>query len=71
MKLSHKQSKLLVDLLSQTRADEIDCDAFFELMPELAEGSVDDAALNEMIEHHKKICPPCAEALEALRRCLG
>ena len=56
----------LAAMLALTRDEEIDCDAFVEGIAELVEGTLpaDRAAL---FDHHRRICPECAEQLDALQ----
>lgn len=58
-------------LLSNTRAEEIDCDRVFELLPTYLDGSLDNAALRDALEHHARVCPECSEEIAILRRALG
>ena len=69
--MSHPAHTLL-DLLRQTRPEEMDCDTFARLLPALVDGNIDPAsAIRERIEHHRSICPECDEELQLLRAVLS
>jgi len=61
---------LLVDL-ARTEAQEMDCDEFRSLLPELVEGSITDPKVRTLIEHHRAICAECEEERAMLEKVLG
>lgn len=65
-----KASTTLRRLLDSTRAEELDCDRFLELLAPFLDGRITEAALREQIEHHARQCPECDEELAIVRRAL-
>jgi hypothetical protein len=63
--------EVLRGLLASTREDELDCDRFLELLAPWLDGRIEDAALRELLEHHRHQCPECAEEVGILERALG
>jgi hypothetical protein len=47
--------------LSVTRADEIDCDRFAELLAPWLDGRVEDPQVIQLLEHHRRLCVECNE----------
>jgi hypothetical protein len=66
-----KAAKTLQTLLDGTRAEELDCDRFLELLAPYLDGRVDADAVREQIEHHAKMCPECKEEFEIIKRALN
>lgn len=66
-----KAATTLRRLLDGTRAQELDCDRFLELLAPYLDGWISDAELRAQIAHHERQCPECAEEIEILRRALG
>jgi hypothetical protein len=62
---------VLRGLLASTRENELDCDRFLELLAPWLDQRIEDAALRELIEHHRHQCPECAEEVSILERALG
>ena len=65
-----KAAATLRRLLDDTRAQELDCDRFLELLAPYLDGRITEADLRELIAHHARQCPECDEELEILRRAL-
>lgn len=63
-------SRELLRMLSLTQEQELDCEQFVELLGPSLEDAIDDAELRRLIEHHRDLCPECAEALAVLTRAL-
>ena len=61
--------RTLTAMLDRTRDSEIDCDTFVEGLAELVEGTLPEDR-RALFEHHRRICPDCAEQLDALERAL-
>jgi hypothetical protein len=57
-------------MLASTRADELDCDRFLELLAPWLDERIEDAALRELLQHHRQQCPECAEEVSILERAL-
>jgi hypothetical protein len=47
--------------LSVTRADEIDCNRFAELLAPWLDGRVEDPQVIQLLEHHRRLCVECNE----------
>jgi hypothetical protein len=47
--------------LSVTRSEEIDCDAFNELLAPWLDQRVTDPKLLALLEHHRRLCAECHE----------
>jgi hypothetical protein len=65
-----KAHEVLRGLLASTRKDELDCDRFLELLAPWLDERVEDAALRELLEHHRHQCAECAEEVSILERAL-
>ena len=63
--------ELVAGLLAGTQDEEIDCDQFLALLPQIVEGHPFDEKTRELIETHRKLCPECAEEQAILLRALG
>ena len=66
-----KQPAELARVLSQTAAQEIDCDAVLGLVVMYLEAHQSDAALSPelaAVAQHLQVCPECHEQFEALVR---
>lgn len=73
MKLTQQQIDNLLDLVSNTREVEINCNQCLDLLAEFAEVRLKDQPLPsalESVEHHLTICAECREEYEALRDAL-
>ena len=68
MSLSDAQRGMLNTVLGLTRDEELDCDAFLELLPAYVEGGVRDEQLRALIDHHRAICPECEQERLLLAR---
>jgi hypothetical protein len=44
---------------------------FLELLAPWLDERIEDAALRELLEHHRQQCPECAEEVSILERALG
>ena len=66
-----KAHEILRGLLASTRDRELDCDRFLELLPPWLDERVEDASLRELLEHHRRQCPECAEEVSILEQALG
>ena len=73
MRASHDELRTLLELLSITRPEEIDCDEFLDrvagLLDRVVLGEAPQSG-DEALLHHLKICPECLEEYEALYRAL-
>jgi hypothetical protein len=58
-------------LLAQTRAEEIDCDEFLELLAPYLDQRLEDPKLVKLLEQHRDLCPECAEELSLLESALN
>lgn len=47
--------------LALTRADELDCDRFAELIAPWLDGAITEPRLLELVEHHRRLCSECDE----------
>lgn len=56
--------------LVRTRDTELDCDQFLNLLAPFLDGRLQDAAVRNLIEHHRDLCAECAEELQLLERAL-
>ena len=66
-----KAHEVLRGLLASTRENELDCDRFLELLAPWLDERIDDAAMRELLEHHRRQCPECAEEVGILEHALG
>lgn len=66
-----KRARAVWSLLGLTQEDEIDCDAFAARVASYVDGQVDDPKVVALLEHHRKICPECDEAVLALASAIG
>ena len=62
--------EVLRALLASTREEELDCDRFLELLAPWLDERIEDPALRELLEHHRRQCPECAEEVGILERAL-
>jgi len=62
--------EVLRGLLASTRELELDCDRFLELLAPWLDERIEDAALRDLLEHHRHQCPECAEEVNILERAL-
>ncbi len=71
MKLSREQIRKLVELVVQTRTEELDCDEMVRMLAayaeKLASGQPLEQSDDEAVQHHLSICPECCEEFEMLR----
>jgi hypothetical protein len=65
-----KAHEVLRGMLASTREDELDCDRFLELLAPWLDERIENAALRELLEHHRRQCPECAEEVSILERAL-
>ncbi len=70
MNESKDAQRMLGTLLSLTRDEELDCDAFQEHLAAMVEGRV-DPSLRALMDHHRAVCPECEEERVILARALG
>ncbi|HTQ06801.1 MAG TPA: hypothetical protein VMI54_23250 [Polyangiaceae bacterium] len=63
--------KAIEDMLVKTRAEELDCDAFLELLAPYVDQRLADPALVGLIERHRDLCRECAEELDLLETALA
>jgi hypothetical protein len=69
MKDSKKLVQNLLEDLSRTQEEEIDCDAVFDVLDVYAEAKTrgeDPSEFLPLVQQHFEICPCCREELEAL-----
>jgi hypothetical protein len=74
MRLDDQQVRGLLLASRETHADEIDCEQFLLVMPELAEARADGRALPATLaqaEAHERLCANCREELVALVDLVG
>lgn len=74
MKDSKTILRNLLEDLSRTREEEIDCDAVFNVLDVYAEAKnrgEDPSELLPLVQQHFEVCPCCREELEALLSILG
>lgn len=74
MALDRNQLRRLLELVAQTRDDEIDCDACLAGMAEFAEAELVGAevpAALKRIAAHLAVCEECAEEYAVLLRVVG
>ncbi len=71
MSLSDDQKKFLRQAIELTQEEELDCEGFLENLASYADGRIDDAKLQALYEHHRKVCPECDEELRILIKALG
>ena len=63
--------KQLLQIISHTREEEIDCDEVYNVIDEYAEAVArgeDATKMLPLVKHHLEICQPCLEEYEALLR---
>lgn len=73
MTMNPDELRELLHLLDLTRAEEIDCEQFLHLSASYVERVLDAGAPPagfEDVVHHLRVCPECAEELDALYRAL-
>jgi hypothetical protein len=58
-------------MLQRTREQELDCDAFVNLLAPCVDNRLQDPAIIKLIEHHRDLCAECAEQLRFLQIGLG
>lgn len=61
--------KALLECVTETSPEEIDCDAFLDRVGTLVERvrmGVDPEETMQVVAQHAKVCPECREELEAL-----
>lgn len=58
-------------MIELTRDEELDCAQFVELLAEYVDGTIRDARVLHLVEHHRHMCPECSEELETLQRALA
>lgn len=58
------------DLLTKTRAEELDCDEFLELLAPYLDQRLEDPKLVQLVEQHRDLCRECAEELSLLESAL-
>ncbi len=56
--------------LELTRADELDCDRFAQLLPPWLDQRIEDPHLLELLEHHRRLCAECDEEASLLETAL-
>jgi len=57
-------------MLAKTRAEELDCDQFLELLAPYLDQRLQDPKLLHLIEQHRDLCRECAEELSLLESAL-
>lgn len=57
--------------LTLTRAEELDCDRFAELLAPWLDQRLEDPRLLELLEHHRRLCSECDEEATLLETALG
>jgi len=62
--------KTLRRLLTETKDEELDCEAFQARLAADVEGTLEET-FAALMEHHRRICPECDEEREILKRALG
>jgi uncharacterized protein (UPF0335 family) len=73
MESAKDKLKKLLDKLSRTQQDEIDCQEVFELIDVYAEAAAqgqDAGAMLPLVRHHLDMCAECLEEYEALLQIL-
>jgi uncharacterized protein (UPF0335 family) len=73
MKPDQNLLKKLLDKLSRTQQEEIDCQEVFELIDIYVETTAkgqDAGAMLPLVKHHLEMCAECLEEYEALLRIL-
>lgn len=72
MKLTRQQIQTLVQLVADTRLEELDCDEMMRVLTacadKLARGEATDVNDDAMIHYHLEICGDCREEFEMLQR---
>jgi hypothetical protein len=61
----------LLQIISHTREEEIDCDEVYSVIDQYAEAIArgeDPTKILPLVKHHLEICQPCLEEYEALLR---
>jgi hypothetical protein len=58
------------DMLAKTRAEELDCDQFLELLAPYVDQRLQDPKLLHLIQRHRDLCRECAEELSLLESAL-
>ena len=74
MTISNGQVDLLIEMLSLTKDNELDCDGCWAQMAEFAENSLAGNSVPEglrQIDEHLKICGECREEFESLKAALS
>ena len=73
MELDQELLKKLLDKVSRTQQEEIDCQEVFELIDvytEIAAKGQDAGEMLPLVKHHLQMCAECLEEYEALLRIL-
>lgn len=69
MKFEDAQVRALLDVLAETREQEIDCDEFLGALPAYAEARVANEPLGQSfaaVKAHERLCANCREECAAL-----
>ena len=69
MKLSKNHCKILLESLSLTRENELDCGECQSVLAEFLEHKLENKSLNqslELVRAHLELCAECREEFEAL-----
>lgn len=70
MNKSPEVYQAIEDLLTKTRAKELDCDEFLELLAPYLDQRLQDPQLVHLVEQHRDLCRECAEELSLLQSAL-
>ena len=73
MALNNEQRNLLMRFIASVTPDQLDCDAYLELVPELAESQLGDRPMTEILEDvqtHLYNCPCCSSEYETFLKAI-